>query len=169
MLRSDVVFYSKAGLGVTSGRERKKVWVLHQQRKVPCKNRHRRCLATSEVTFCQNPSPAFLTRRAQQCSVAFHLEQDRLSLTTPLHSQPYPLIILWRPVSTKLRARIMDRWKCHSYPYYERKRGNISDRSESTVPPQQSISQPISRRRQYTEQQHFLPIKQYTPIHFYIL
>ena len=82
MLRSDLVFYSKAGLGVTSGRERKKVWVLHQQRKVPCKNRHRRCLATSEVTFCQNPSPAFLTRKAQQCSVAFHLEQDRISLTT---------------------------------------------------------------------------------------
>ena len=97
----------------------KKVWVLHQQRKVPCKNRHRRCLATSEVTFCQNPSPAFLTRRAQQCSVAFHLEQDRLSLTTPLHSQPYPLIILWRPVSTKLRARIKDGWRCHSYILYK--------------------------------------------------
>ena len=108
----------------------KKVWVLYQQRKVPCKNRHRRCLATSEVTFCQNPSPAFLTRRAQQCSVAFHLEQDRISLT----------IILWRPVSTKLRARIMDGWRCHSYTYYEWKRSNISDRSESTVPPQQSIS-----------------------------
>ena len=108
----------------------KKVWVLHQQRKVPCKNRHRRCLATSEVTFCQNPSPAFLTRKAQQCSVAFHLEQDRISLT----------IILWRQVSTKLRAIIMDGWRCHSYTNYEWKRSNISDRSESTVPPEQSIS-----------------------------
>ena len=137
MLRSDVVFYSKAGLGVTSGREKKKVWVLHQQRKVPCKNRHRRCLATSEVTFCQNPSPAFLTRRAQQCPVAFHLKQERI-LTDD--SQPYPVIILWRPLSTKLRARIMDGWRCHSYTYYEWKRSNISDRSESTVPPQQSIS-----------------------------
>ena len=144
MLRSDVVSYSKASLGVTSGRERKKVWVLHQQRKVPCKNRHRRCLATSEVTFCQNPSPAFLTRKAQQCSVAFHLEQDRLSLT----------IILWRPVSKKMRARIMDGWR-YSYTYYEWKRSNISDRSESTVPPEQSISQPISMRHKYTEQQHF--------------
>ena len=66
----------------------RQVWVLHQQRKVPCKNRHRRCLATSEVTFCQNPSPAFLTRKAQQCSIALHLEQDRINQTTLTTQNP---------------------------------------------------------------------------------
>ena len=71
----------------------KKVWVLYQQRKVPCKNRHRRCLATSEVTFCQNPSPAFLTRKAQQCSFAFHLEQEYLSQPFYTHN-PFTLTTL---------------------------------------------------------------------------
>ena len=41
------------------------VWVLHQQRKVPCKNG--RCMATSEVAFYPDPSPVLLTPPPTQC------------------------------------------------------------------------------------------------------